>query len=69
MTYATSEQIDEVIELGYEVDCTQRNGHTFSKGDRHIWAIREGWQTADLINQYYRNHQPYRTLAEALRRE
>ena len=37
----------------------------FKKGDKHIWSIRDGWQTADLtgngdsVSIKYRNHKPY----------
>lgn len=56
------------IDKGFTVDdSTQaRNGLSFNKGVVHIWSIREGWQCADLIDGYYKNHRPYDSLKEAL---
>lgn len=68
MPYATAEEVDLAIELGYEVECDTHRGHRFARDNRQVWGIESGWQTADLINDYYRNHQPYENLAEALRR-
>ena len=38
----------------------------FKKGDKHIWSIRGGWQTADLIGGYFKNHKPYFISLEEL---
>lgn len=44
----------------------------FKKGTLNIWKIIDRsrdimvWQTADLIDGYYRNHTPYDTLEEII---
>lgn len=66
------EQNVELAEsLGWTIDrstCTQR-GITFRRGHTSIWAIRRGWQVADLINGYYCNHRPEGRLEDALNKE
>lgn len=68
MPYATAEEVDLAVELGYEVECDTHRGHRFTRGNRQVWGIESGWQTADIINDYYRHHWPYKTLTEALNR-
>jgi hypothetical protein len=57
--------------LGFTVDRSteKHNGLAFNKGSVRIWAIREGWQAADLISGRYQNHRPNSNLANALRLE
>ncbi len=54
--------------LGFEVDKSEaiRNGYSFRRGDTHIWQFCNGWQVADLIDGYYRNHRPESSLSAAL---
>ena len=40
----------------------------FVKENRRIWKIREGWQTADLVDGKYCNHFPMADLVDALMR-
>tara|TARA_Y100001956_G_C4090371_1_gene172666 strand:+ start:349 stop:636 length:288 start_codon:yes stop_codon:yes gene_type:complete len=64
---------------GYNVDGEIENGYIyatrFSKGNRRIWQCidrRMGglvWQTADLIDGYYRNHKKFKNLSLAFLRE
>ena len=69
MTYATEQQMELAAELGYTRERSPRNGDSFNKGNRDIWAIQKGWQTADLIDGYYQNHQPFYELELALNRQ
>lgn len=75
MTYATEKEVEHAEKLGYEVERSTRTGHSFQKGVRRVWAIRDGWQTADLIDNellltggYFVNHQKFADLKEALER-
>lgn len=81
MSYATDNEVNLAETLGYRWDVNQQRGHSFTKGDRHVWACAadgqrigdaEGplmaWQTADIINGYFQNHQKFNDLSDALRR-
>lgn len=69
MAYAAVEEERLATKLGYAVFRSEQRGSSFSKGQRHIWSTRMGWQTADLINGYYRNHLIFDKLSDALGRE
>lgn len=70
MSYADADEITLATNLGYEVSCDQRNGHRFLRGDRHVWAVRDGWQTADLSeDNFFINHKSFTDLSEALGRD
>lgn len=76
MTYATENQVRLAQELGYTVTRDQRRGHSFKRAQRHIWAASRrtedgrvpAWQTADLVDGRYTNHQMFDDLSDALRR-
>ena len=39
-------------------------------GTTHLWKIRDGWLCADIgIDRYFKNHRPYKTAREGMRRE
>ncbi len=38
----------------------------FKKGDKHVWSIRNGWQTADLPEHRYINHKSFNSLQEVI---
>lgn len=40
------------------VQCPPHFPVSFVKGTKHIWKIRNGWQTADLIDGSFCNHKP-----------
>ena len=40
----------------------------FKKDTLHIWAIREGWMTAHLVDHHYCQHQSFTTLEDAFNR-
>lgn len=64
--------MDYAKELGFEPEVRNghpNNGHSFVKGEAHVWLIREGWRVADLVDGYYKNHRTYPTLKEALDKE
>lgn len=73
MSYATQEEIGLAMNLNYSMTQDNNNGSRFKrgikKGDRHIWSTRSGWQTADLVDNRYINHQEFNELTDALRRE
>ena len=69
MAYATDEQVALGEALGYEHEKSFERGSRFTKGQRHIWAIRDGWQTADSFGGYYRNHKKFAGIGDALKRE
>lgn len=71
--YATTIQKDYAVMRGYRVMEDTRFGTRFELivpggADRHIWSIRSGWQTADMIEGSYCNHEKFGTLLEALDR-
>ena len=68
MAYATQEEKKTALSLGYTITETTRNGTSFSRGDRQVWSIQNGWQTADLIGFVYCNHKKYSDLSDALNR-
>jgi len=70
MSYATENELDQAINLGYRASRSKRPGHSFVKGEKHIWSFWSytAWQTADLIGGQWVNHKPYDTLGEALNR-
>lgn len=57
MAYAKDNDLKLAESLGYSIKCNEQIGHTFTLVNRHIWPIYKGWQSADLINGYYTNHQ------------
>lgn len=69
MAYATDEQVALGEALGYAHDKCAERGSSFTNGVRNVWATREGWQTADLIDGYYRNHKKFAGIGDALKRE
>lgn len=69
MAYITQDEQDLALNLNFEIRMSPQVGATFNRADRHIWGIREGWQTADLIDGSYCNHQRFNDLADALNRE
>ncbi|MDB4461699.1 hypothetical protein N9043_01965 [bacterium] len=66
------EYILQAIAEGYEVKYKLENGYywhkAFEKENRRVWQIREGWQTANLIDGRYTNHEKFDNLANALKR-
>jgi hypothetical protein len=56
---------------GYQYEFSPKIGHTFNKGHRYVWAIFDGWQTADMVEGFYRNHlrYPQEELEAALGRD
>ncbi len=64
----TPEAIDLAMNLNFKVTISPATGTRFERGDRYIWPIRDGWQTADLIDGYYTNHQKFDDVMDALRR-
>lgn len=62
------ENVELAISLGFEVDYStkQQNGLRFIKGPIHIWAIKSGWQCADLVDGVFCYHRPSASLKEAL---
>jgi hypothetical protein len=69
MNYEVIRGVDLAMNLGYEALINNDRGARFYKGSRVIWAIREGWQTADLIDGSYQNHEKFESLEDALRRD
>lgn len=53
-------------ETKIEFGCTYHK--RFIKGVRNIWETRRGYQSADLINGKYTNHQEFSELTDALER-
>jgi hypothetical protein len=58
-------------------DNVPHNCVSFAKGNLHIWKFYENmtngynqkWQTAFIIDGYFRNHQSFDTIEEAMQRE
>ncbi len=67
------EQIRRAINLNFIVTISPRRGVTFKRGNREIWSVIDDyqifWQTADLINEYYRNHKTADNLDDAMDRD
>jgi len=69
MAYASEEEEQAALAMGYEVSRSPERGSAFAQGQRHIWSTRIGWQTADLVAGQYRHHVIYDDLLKALQRE
>lgn len=68
MTNATQQEIDHATAKGYTHESDTQRGCSFQKLARRVWSVRDGWQTADLIDGRYTNHRKYTDLTEALDR-
>lgn len=66
--YATEQELKVAKEMGYEIERSVQRGHSFKLGNRHVWGISDGWQTADIINGLYSGHQKFDDLTSALER-
>lgn len=67
MAYASNQMKFLAKLLGYEMQESVRYGTRFRKEHRRIWSTAEGnWQTADLVDKHYTNHQIYVGLGDAL---
>lgn len=63
--------IDCAKENGWDIDCSnlKERGPRFKKDEIEIWKVKEGWQCADLLDGFYKNHRPYKLIFEALNNE
>lgn len=82
MSNATNAEIELAEDLGYTWDVNQQRGYAFTKEHRHVWPCAAtpvsrveahdgplmAWQTADLIDNTFQNHQKFDDLKDALRR-
>ena len=68
MSYATDKELELAASLGYRASRTQRLGHGFVNGFRHVWTIESGWQTAELMSGKYCDHIKFVDLTSALNR-
>ena len=73
MPYASKEETQLAESLGYEHEWSQRRGSSFYKTSdshhaRHIWGTERGWQTADIIEGVYSDHEHFKNLTDALNR-
>ena len=68
MAYAEANEELLARQLGYAINRSADKGSSFMKDDRRIWSTRLGWQTADLNNGSYINHEIFNTLSDALKR-
>lgn len=50
---------------GYGWPCFKKE---ISNGVLKVWMVRDGWQTAVLVNGCYQSHQTFPTLEESLKR-
>jgi len=66
--YIPEEAIDLAMNLGYTVTLSPKAGASLERGHRRIWQIREGYQTADLVQDKWANHQKFDDVIDALRR-
>ena len=66
--YITNEEIDLALDLGFEVTMSCAKGTTFDRLHRHIWNIRDGWQTVNTTVDGYEEHLKFDYLSDALRR-
>lgn len=69
MAYASEEEEQAALAMGYEVSRSTLTGSKFRHGARRIWSTRIGWQTADLVAGQYRHHVIYDDLLKALQRD
>ena len=69
MPYATEDERKVSLSLGYTMTEDNHTGSRFIKDKRHVWCIRPGWQTANLINGYFTSHAQYTDLTDALKRD
>ena len=66
--YLTENEINKALNLGFTVTQCPNKGTSATRGDLHIWNIREGYQTADLIEGRYTNHKKYNNFLDAIQR-
>ncbi len=57
--YIPEEAIDLAMNHGYTVTLSPQKGVRLERGNRVIWKIRFGWQTADIIDGKFTNHKKY----------
>lgn len=64
---------DEIVEFakkyGFETKWSVEKGYSFQRGNTKIWPCADCWQVADLIEGYFKNHRPSKSLKEALEKE
>ena len=66
--YISEKEVDFAINKGYIITLSPIEGESFKKGNRNIWRIYEGYQTADLIEGLYKNHEIFYNVKDALNR-
>jgi len=64
-----NEIAEYALNLGFQTEWSPRFGYSFKNSHIRVWCIRGGWQCADLIDGYYQNHRPGKSLKEVLERE
>lgn len=67
MPYPTQDDISLALKHNYKVTICPKKGTSFEREKRHIWNIKDGWQTATLIGGYYRDHHVFTELSDALK--
>ena len=68
MSIIAKELLGLAMNLNFSFEFGAKDGWHFHRGDRRVWNIREGWQTADLIDGRFQNHLKFENLEDALRR-
>jgi len=71
--YLTETEINTALNRGWAVtQCPNRGvslDHTVQK-DKHIWQIRDGWQTARIDqHKIYEDHKVFDNLMDAIERD
>jgi hypothetical protein len=61
---------NDAIKYRYECHWSQHEGWHFYFGNKHLWEIRAGFMTAELVNndgvESYQNHKKFMELEDAL---
>jgi len=61
-------QFRAALAAGFEIRIRSTDGVKLQAGNLHIWKIRDGWQTAELIDGLFANHKTFSDLIDALHR-
>lgn len=54
--------------FNYNAYWSTQDGYHFNIGNLHLWEIRDGYQTARLVENRYQDHKRFNHLEEALTR-
>lgn len=64
------DELNLAVNRQWTVELSPQKGVSFNQGDKHIWNIKAGWQTARIDEHgIYEDHKIFDNLESALKRE